>query len=103
MSDGPYENGDASDASLRLNESTETLHTRDPADYESTSTAVVSAVKTAVGCEMTDLPPLYDTVEPEALDRLAAAGTVRVRFRFAGCEVELSEDEVRVRGPSEKS
>lgn len=39
-------------------------------DEEPTSAAVVRAVATASNTAATGLPPLYDTVDPDTLDRL---------------------------------
>lgn len=97
MSDGTTKSRDESSAPSRLDASGETLQVREPSDYESTAVAVVSAVSEAGGRDMTDLPPLYDAVEPGALDRLAASKTVEIQFQFAGYEVAVSSDEVRVR------
>lgn len=40
--------------------------------YESVSIAVVSAVATHRGTDPTDLPPLYEWIDPDALDALFA-------------------------------
>ncbi|WP_162991396.1 HalOD1 output domain-containing protein [Halostella salina] len=65
--------------------------------YESASAAVVDAVAEAAGVEPTDLRPLFEFVDPDALDSLAADATVR--FRYAGYSVTVSTDEVVVRAP----
>jgi hypothetical protein len=64
------------------------------------SQAIPEAVADAVGCEITDLPPLYDVVDPDALDDVFAdrdAGTVsfcysdhRITVTETG-EIEISE------------
>jgi len=68
--------------------------------------AIVSGVATRTGRGVTDLPPLYDVVDPEALEQVFASppGSRRQpndgRFVFtdAGCEVVVEgEDELTVR------
>jgi hypothetical protein len=62
------------------------------------ATAVVSAVAAHDGVDETDLPPLYDAVDPDALDALL--GSVRtdgpdeasVSFEYAGHTVVVSDD-----------
>lgn len=57
---------------------------------------VVRAVAAVRGREPTALPPLYDVVDPDALDRLVggppgheADGSVRVAFVYAGTTVSV--------------
>jgi len=63
-------------------------------DDVSLGTAVVEAVSASTGRPVTDLPPLYDAVDPDALDALFAGRSVdgRVRFRYAGHVVEVRSD-----------
>lgn len=73
------------------------------------STTIVLAVARASGTPPTDLPPLYDYVDPEALDALVAHSTGRpdrtdltITFSFSGYEVTVHEDgEVVVSQPVE--
>lgn len=54
--------------------------------------AVIEAVATAEGVEPDELPPIYDAIEPEALDSLFAgrdSSAVRIDFRYAGHDVTL--------------
>lgn len=65
------------------------------------STAIVMAVAEATGVEPDALPPLYDRIEPDALDDLFLApdGTardVRVSFFYSGCEVMVEGGVVTV-------
>ncbi|WP_247730693.1 HalOD1 output domain-containing protein [Halovivax limisalsi] len=55
--------------------------------------SIVSRVADEAGVEPTDLPPLYDAIDPEALSRLAesASGPLTVRFEFAGYEIRIDE------------
>lgn len=73
------------------------------------STRVVEALTDAMDVDPADLPPLYDVIEPDALDSLFAprvdgsprAGG-RVSFWFEGYEVTVHDDgEVQVRDGSE--
>jgi hypothetical protein len=61
---------------------------------EAVSTAVVEAVSTASETPVFDLPPLYDAVDPDALDRLiSGAQTVGVTtFEYAGYLVTIHGD-----------
>lgn len=66
---------------------------------EQVSTEVVTAVADAKCLDPTDLPPLYDAIDPDALDRLfrsevqnGASGTVKVQFTFAGCDVVVDTE-----------
>ncbi|SEQ56631.1 HalOD1 output domain-containing protein [Natrinema salaciae] len=56
------------------------------------SEEVVTAVATAFDTSPLDLtPPLYDRVDPEALDSLVRSGPneLRVQFRYNGCAVSI--------------
>jgi hypothetical protein len=60
------------------------------------STAVVETVGDAVGCDPMRLPPLYDVVDPDALDTLVRSTDTRgtdqhtsVSFRFADRQVTV--------------
>ena len=66
---------------------------------ERVSTKVVTAVAGAKDVDPIDLPPLYDAIDPDALNQLfrpgvqsvgSAAG--QVRFTFAGCDVVVDSD-----------
>lgn len=65
-----------------------------PVDDEPPSTAVVRAVATASNTEATRLPPLYDTVDPDTLDRLfppeATGG--ELWFDYAGFAVVVGSN-----------
>jgi hypothetical protein len=58
----------------------------------------VSAVAARDGVDETDLPPLYDAVDPDALDALLGSvrtdgpDEVSVGFEYAGYTVVVSED-----------
>lgn len=61
---------------------------------------VVCAVANANGVDTTDLEPLYDSIDPEALDALFKPGVDgTVRFAYEGCDVVVHGDgNVRVDG-----
>ena len=68
--------------------------------------AIVSGVAARTGCGVTDLPPLYDVVDPEALEQVFASppgsrrqsNDGRFVFTYAGCEVMVDgDDELTVR------
>lgn len=59
------------------------------------SVAVVSAVSSAVGIDPTDLdPPLYDVVDPDALDTLFQDETGSVTFEYHGAVVNVDHNQV---------
>lgn len=65
------------------------------------STAIVMAVAAATGVEPDALPPLYDRIEPDALDDLfrtpdGTARDVRVSFFYGGCAVTVEHESIRV-------
>lgn len=61
------------------------------------SETVVRAVSEATGAHPTDLRPLYEVLDPDALDSmLAGRQTGRVQFEYAGHEVSVDEEGVVV-------
>lgn len=75
---------------------------------ESITHAVVEAVATASDTEMEEMPPLYYSVETEALDRLLLPrinGTPRtnvtVQFTYCGTDVTVNEKTIVVHFPEE--
>lgn len=64
---------------------------------ESASEAVIEAVADAKGVDPLDLDPMYDAIDPDALDRIfrdspvGRTGSVEVRFEMAGCTVVVRE------------
>ena len=65
---------------------------------ESPSHGVVRAISAVKGVEPTDVDPLYDSINPNALDAIfggtteAREGGIRVSFRVDDLEIEVSED-----------
>lgn len=66
-----------------------TKHHPHDADDEP-SLAVIEAVAEAEGCDSTDLSPLFEVIDPEALDRLVEDGA-SVSFDYAGRHVNITE------------
>ncbi|MFC7213305.1 HalOD1 output domain-containing protein [Saliphagus sp. GCM10025334] len=69
----------------------------DWASDELPSEAVVEAVAAATGSTSESIPPLYEVVDPEALDQLfvptsqgTSLRTGVVEFQFHGCDVTIS-------------
>lgn len=77
--------------------------TYDPDTPGSLPEAVIELVSVAIGKEPKSMDPLFDVVDPDALDTLfrsREARTGRIEFRFCGCEVRaVSGGEVLVSGP----
>lgn len=64
------------------------------------SSRVIDAVARSKGVDATELPPLYETVDPDALDALCASYTnggdgtaMHIRFTYAGREVVVRTPE----------
>jgi hypothetical protein len=76
-----------------------TTPTERVADNESATEAVVLAVAEATGVDPLDLDPLYDCVDPDALDALFDSGdglddlTGSFEFTYAGCDVTVNADQ----------
>lgn len=64
-------------------------HVYAPDAGEQPSEAVVAAVAIATDSDPLSLPPLYETIDPDALDSLSGGGGrgIVVSFRFAGYDV----------------
>lgn len=65
------------------------------ADTEAFICEVVSLVADTTGADPLELPPLFDAIDPEAVQRVVqsgAAGSTKVRFEYAGCEVVVTGD-----------
>lgn len=82
--------------------------TFDPSAGDRASEAVVMAVETVTGSDHTHLEPLYDVIDPDALDTLCdhagrknTAGTHRLEFSYEGLDIDVRTDgRVRVFEPS---
>lgn len=69
---------------------------RDDFDWTDTqpSTAVVDVVTTAADCGPTETEPLYDVIDPDALDTIVTGSSspVTVDFTFDSIDVTVSSD-----------
>lgn len=80
-------------------------------DVGTVSQRVVTAVAEACSVDPLELPPLYDEIDPDALDQLfhrgfsdGRNGPSKVVFEMADCEVVVNSDsEVTVTAPGERS
>lgn len=61
--------------------------------------AVINAVAALSGNEPHGLEPLYDAVDPDALDALVSksSSSVYIQFTYAGYEVVIADDTVYLR------
>jgi ATP-dependent DNA ligase len=76
-----------------------TSYTRSIRPDEGPIMAVVSSVAELTGSETTNLSPLYDAVDPDALERLTQDGSatrVQVEFDYDGYRVAVDHDRVRI-------
>lgn len=62
----------------------------------SATVKVLEAVASRDGRDVAVLPPLYDTIDPEALDRIVESGAVSVEFTYCGYEVVVEGESVTV-------
>lgn len=74
------------------------------------STAVVMAVADTTDTPPDELPPLYDVIDPDALDTIFQSGRVgrsgagiHVTFTMAGCTVSVRDGNVTVTPDSEST
>ena len=74
---------------------------RDRAPEETPVEAVVLMIAALENREVSELPPLYDTVDPDAINALFIADqthdVLQLRFRYCGYEIEVDPISVRVR------
>lgn len=76
---------------------------------EQLSTKVVERVAAFKGTESVELDPLYEAINPDALNHLftnpnGADRSGRITFAYCGCEVVVEDDgQVLVQGPPENS
>lgn len=65
----------------------------------SLSTAIVIELADRTDREIDELPPLYDAIDPTALDRLVdgADGSVSITFEYAGHRIAVEGREFEIR------
>lgn len=68
------------------------------ATNQAVSQEVISAVANVTGSDPTSLEPLYQVIDPDALDTLLESNgpshnrsPVRISFNYCGCEVEIDK------------
>jgi hypothetical protein len=90
---------------MTLKEATVEREIRD----ESPSMAVVSAVAAATNTDPTEIEPLYESIDPDALDYLVRGGSRSrrgfdgcVSFTVAGCSVVVHGDRKVVAKPAKR-
>lgn len=65
------------------------------ADTDAFIRELVELVASTTGAEPLELPPLFDAVDPEAVQRVLLSGgttTTKVSFHYVGCEVVVTSD-----------
>lgn len=63
-------------------------------ERQTVSERVIQTVATASGTDALELPPLWDAIEPDALDTLVAGmADGEVSFAYAGYDVTVTSDE----------
>lgn len=67
---------------------------------ETASTAIIEAVSHVRACSPFDLEPLYQHIDPDALNTLISHRSdgvePQIEFVFGGCDVAVTPDAVRV-------
>ncbi|WP_231190226.1 HalOD1 output domain-containing protein [Haladaptatus sp. DYF46] len=53
---------------------------------------IIDEVLAMEGCEHHEIPPLYDSIDPDALAALYASGSPTIRFQYAGYRIEISPE-----------
>ncbi|AEM59461.1 hypothetical protein HISP_19815 (plasmid) [Haloarcula hispanica N601] len=64
--------------------------------YESPSEAIVTAIAAKESVTETSLPPLYNRIDPDALDTLVAGQTnddIQISFTYSGYTVRIRDSE----------
>ena len=80
-----------STASLRFDPTTRTHHVCCDTDGLSSVTAVVTEAVAAVsGCDVLELDPLFDAVDPDFLDTIVAYRDAELTFAYEGYSVTVS-------------
>jgi hypothetical protein len=80
--------------------------TFDPTAGDRASEVIVRAIEATTGSDPLGLEPLYEAINPDALDALcehtrSAADAIALRFSYAGYDVDVRTDgQVRVFEPS---
>lgn len=65
------------------------------ADTDAFIYELVERVSSTTGVDPLELPPLFDAIDPEAVQRTLQSGegnATRVSFHYAGCEIVVTSD-----------
>ncbi|WP_435154788.1 HalOD1 output domain-containing protein [Haladaptatus sp. DFWS20] len=67
--------------------------------HEPISHQIVVAVADHAGVETSNLPRLYDSIDPDALNAMVEHGgaNLRISFSFAGYEVVVDDDSIDIK------
>lgn len=67
-----------------------------PIEGERIGHTIAAAISEATDREMEDIPPLYDSVDPDALSTIVLdrADEMNVEFEHAGCRVTVADGRV---------
>lgn len=77
-------------------------------EHESPSVTVVSAIASIRGCSPVQLPPLYDTIDPDSLDQFVSildshgSSNVSITFRYNGYRVTVQSSQTVKIVPTDK-
>ncbi|WP_152420051.1 HalOD1 output domain-containing protein [Halorubrum distributum] len=63
---------------------------------QSITVEIVQKVATLEGKEVTDLPPLNQTIDIEAVERVAQTKDTRIEFRYLDYEVVVADGNVTI-------
>lgn len=62
---------------------------------------IIDRVITAKECDIHDIPPLYETIDPDALAALYTRGSPKIHFEYAGCDIEITPEQTVSITPNE--
>ncbi|WP_227376328.1 HalOD1 output domain-containing protein [Haladaptatus halobius] len=58
------------------------------------SDLIIQQVADAAECDPCDLPPLYEAIDPDALDALYRHGSPAVEFDYAGYHISIAAEQM---------
>ncbi|MFA9427421.1 HalOD1 output domain-containing protein [Natronorubrum sp. A-ect3] len=79
--------------SVGYDPTTGTFHARFDGDPKTLVVTIVEAVGTVTNCDPVSMPPLFETINPEALTNLLISTRetdIEVTFEYEGCHVTAS-------------
>ncbi|SIR94045.1 HalOD1 output domain-containing protein [Natronorubrum thiooxidans] len=91
--------------SIGYDPTTGTFHARFDADSKTIVVTIVEAVGTVTNCDPLTMPPLFETIDPEALADLMISTrdtSIEVTFSYEGCRVTVSSHGTIVVEPHEE-